>query len=52
MDAQTESMGNDALEIERIYLSDDVQGLGLGKTLFDKAYDTAMELNKNINILP
>ena len=47
LDAQTESMGNDALEIERIYLSDDVQGLGLGKTLFDKAYDTAMELNKN-----
>ena len=47
LDAQTESMGNDSLEIERIYLSDDFQGLGLGKTLFEKAYHKALETKKN-----
>ena len=46
-DAQTEPMGNDSLEIERIYLSNDFQGLGLGKRLFQQAYDTALELNKS-----
>lgn len=47
LEAQTEPMGNDSLEIERIYLSNDFQGLGLGKTLFEHAYSRALEWNKN-----
>lgn len=47
LEAQSESMGNDALEIERIYLSNDFQGLGLGKTLYQHACNTAIQLNKS-----
>lgn len=40
-DAQTEKMGNEALEIERIYIMKAFQGQGLGRILFDKAMDIA-----------
>ncbi|WP_342388194.1 GNAT family N-acetyltransferase [Salinicoccus bachuensis] len=43
-DAQTEEMGNDALEIERIYILKAFQGQGLGRILFDKAMDIANEM--------
>ena len=45
-DAQTEEMDDDALEIERIYIINKFQKLGLGKYLFNKAMDIAMEQNK------
>ncbi|MEK5105733.1 GNAT family N-acetyltransferase [Cytobacillus sp. FSL K6-0129] len=45
-DAQTEKMDDDALEIERIYIINKFQKLGLGKYLFNKAMDIAMEQNK------
>src|SRR5699024_7444262 len=40
-EAQTESMGHDALEIERIYIRRAFQKLGLGKKLLDKAFEIA-----------
>lgn len=46
-DAQTESMGNDSLEIERIYISSNYQKLGLGKVLMNKAIQIATERNKS-----
>lgn len=45
-DAQTEMMGNDSLEIERIYIKDKFQKHGLGKFLMNKAVEIAMERNK------
>jgi ribosomal protein S18 acetylase RimI-like enzyme len=45
-DAQSEKMGDDALEIERIYLKSGYQKLGLGKHLLNKALETAVENNK------
>ncbi|BAC13203.1 transcriptional repressor of sporulation, septation and degradation [Oceanobacillus iheyensis HTE831] len=45
-DAQTEEMDDDALEIERIYIINKFQKLGLGKYLFNKAMDIAMAQNK------
>lgn len=45
--AQTENMGADALEIERIYIKQTFHKMGLGKTLMNKAIDIAAELNKN-----
>jgi diamine N-acetyltransferase len=45
-DAHTEEMNDDALEIERIYIINKFQKLGLGKYLFNKAMDIAMEQNK------
>lgn len=44
--AQTEEMGNDSLEIERIYIKNKFQKHGLGKYLFNKAIKIAQELNK------
>lgn len=44
--AQTEEMDDDALEIERIYIINKFQKLGLGKYLFNKAINIAMEQNK------
>lgn len=44
--AQTEEMDDDALEIERIYIINKFQKLGLGKYLFNKAMDIAIEQNK------
>lgn len=45
-DAQSEDMGNDALEIERIYIKNNFQRHGLGKHLFQIATDIALERNK------
>lgn len=44
--AQSEEMGDDSLEIERIYVINKFQKNGLGKYLLNKAMDIAMELNK------
>jgi ribosomal protein S18 acetylase RimI-like enzyme len=43
-DAQTEEMGNEALEIERIYILKAFQNRGLGRILFDKTMDIADEM--------
>lgn len=40
-DKQTEAMGNDALEIERIYIRKEFQKLGLGKKLLNHAFAVA-----------
>lgn len=45
-EAQTESMGNDALEVERIYIKHKYQKKGLGKYLFNKALEIAIALGK------
>ncbi|MEC0204448.1 GNAT family N-acetyltransferase [Paenibacillus lautus] len=45
-DAQTEMMGNDSLEIERIYVKGKFHKHGLGKFLLNKAVEIAMERNK------
>ncbi|MCM3033593.1 GNAT family N-acetyltransferase [Niallia sp. MER 6] len=45
-DAQTEEMGTESLEIERIYIKSRFQKDGLGKVLFQKALDIARENNK------
>lgn len=44
--AQSEPMGDDACEIERIYLLNLYQGLGLGKVLYEKALKIAKEKKK------
>lgn len=45
-DAQTEEMGPDSIEIERIYVKDKFQKLGLGKYLFNVAIEIAVESRK------
>ncbi|MBU9721668.1 MULTISPECIES: GNAT family N-acetyltransferase [Bacillaceae] len=45
-DAQSENMGKEALEIERIYVKTQFQNHGLGKFLFNKALEIAKENNK------
>lgn len=45
-DAQSEEMGDESLEIERIYIKNKFQKKGLGKYLLDKAIEIAEELNK------
>lgn len=45
-EAQTEKMGDESLEIERIYIKNEFQNHGLGKYLFNKALEMAKELNK------
>lgn len=45
-DAQSEEMGNDALEIERIYVKNKFQKLGLGKYLFNAAMGIATDSGK------
>ncbi|MGJ9384181.1 GNAT family N-acetyltransferase [Salipaludibacillus sp. CF4.18] len=45
-DAQSEEMGEETLEIERIYIKNNFQKLGLGKYLLNKAMDIAVERNK------
>lgn len=45
-DAQSEPMGDDALEVERIYVRKKFQKLGLGKLLLDKAFEMAAEQMK------
>ncbi|KKB38991.1 GNAT family N-acetyltransferase [Bacillus thermotolerans] len=45
-EAQSEEMGEESLEIERIYIKSSFQGHGLGKYLLNKAIEMAMERNK------
>ncbi|MGH2319542.1 GNAT family N-acetyltransferase [Planococcus sp. SE5232] len=45
-DAQTESMGDDSLEVERIYIKKAFQKYGFGKLLMNKAIELAREQNK------
>lgn len=45
-DAQSEKMGNDSLEIERIYIRKKLHKQGLGKYLIKKAIEIAIERNK------
>ena len=45
-DAQSENLGDDSLEIERIYIKNKFQKQGLGKILFNKTCELAMERNK------
>lgn len=44
--AQTEPMGADSLEVERIYVKKAFQRYGLGKQLLNKAFEMAVEQNK------
>jgi diamine N-acetyltransferase len=46
-EAQSENMGEDSLEIERIYIRGKFQKLGLGKYLINKAIEIAVEQGKN-----
>jgi diamine N-acetyltransferase len=46
-EAQSENMGEDSLEIERIYIRRKFQKLGLGKYLINKAIEIAVEQGKN-----
>ncbi|MEK4459416.1 GNAT family N-acetyltransferase [Paenibacillus sp. FSL R10-2748] len=45
-DAQSEKLGDESLEIERIYIKNKFQKHGLGKYLLNKAIEIAMEHNK------
>ncbi|NPC90749.1 GNAT family N-acetyltransferase [Bacillus sp. WMMC1349] len=45
-DAQSEKMGDELLEIERIYIKNKFQKHGLGKSLLNKAVEIAQEHNK------
>jgi diamine N-acetyltransferase len=44
-DDQSEEMGDESLEIERIYIKNEFQKHGLGKYLLNKAIEIAMESN-------
>ncbi|MEK4425564.1 GNAT family N-acetyltransferase [Solibacillus sp. FSL K6-1523] len=44
--AQSEEMGDELLEIERIYIKSKFQKHGLGKCLLNKAVETALECKK------
>lgn len=46
-EAQTETMDEDSLEVERIYLKKKFQKHGLGKVLLNKAFDIAAEQGKH-----
>ena len=45
-DAQTENMGVESLEIERVYIKKEFQKHGLGKVLLYKAIEMAKEHHK------
>ncbi|MCM3359060.1 MAG: GNAT family N-acetyltransferase [Psychrobacillus sp.] len=45
-EAQSEKMDGESLEIERIYVKNKFQKLGLGKLLLNKAIEIAMERDK------
>lgn len=45
-DAQSEEMGDESLEIERIYIKKKYQKHGLGKYLLNKSLDFALECHK------
>lgn len=44
--AQSEPMGDDSLEVERIYVRKAFKRMGLGKKLMDHAFDLARKQNK------
>lgn len=46
-DAQSEEIGDESLEIERIYIRNKFQRHGLGKCLLNKAMEIAAESKKN-----
>ena len=46
-DAQSEEMGDESLEIERIYIRNKFQKHGLGKYLLNKVMEIAVEHKKN-----
>lgn len=46
-EAQSEKMGDEFLEVERIYVREKFQKHGLGKVLINKAIKIAKEYNKN-----
>lgn len=46
-EAQSEEMGDESLEVERIYIKNQFQKHGIGKYLLNKAIEVAMEHNKN-----
>ncbi|MEO2203384.1 GNAT family N-acetyltransferase [Paenibacillus pabuli] len=46
-DAQSEKMGEEFLEIERIYIKGEYQNHGLGKHLLNKAMEVANDKNKS-----
>lgn len=45
-EAQSEEMGDESLEIERIYVKSNYQKQGLGKDLLNKAMETALKCHK------
>lgn len=45
-EAQSEQMGDESLEVERIYIRNKYQGKGLGKHLINKALEIATAQNK------
>lgn len=45
-DAQSEEIGEESLEIERIYIRNKFQGKGLGRHLMEKAIEVALSKNK------
>ncbi|MFB7155715.1 GNAT family N-acetyltransferase [Lysinibacillus sp. NPDC056232] len=45
-EAQSEQIGDESLEIERIYIRNKYQGKGLGKHLINKAMEIAVAQNK------
>ncbi|MDX5476607.1 MAG: GNAT family N-acetyltransferase, partial [Bacillaceae bacterium] len=45
-DAQSEEMGDESLEIERIYIKNQFQRHGLGKYMLNQVIDIAREQNK------
>jgi diamine N-acetyltransferase len=47
-DAQSEEMGEEALEIERIYIKREFQKQGLGKYLLNKAIEIANDSGKKV----
>jgi ribosomal protein S18 acetylase RimI-like enzyme len=47
-DAQSEKMGDESLEIERIYIRYEFQGKGLGEYLLNKAVEIAIRQNKKM----
>lgn len=46
LDAQSEDLGNDAMELERIYLKKEFLGKGLGRMMIEKAGEVARVKNK------
>jgi ribosomal protein S18 acetylase RimI-like enzyme len=47
LDAQTENMGNDSIELERIYILKEFQRKGIGQDLIQFVIDYASSISKN-----